>query len=95
MEDIKMSDVFNKFEDAVYAFGKEATRTAKEVAGNAKNKIDVKSKEYDLKNLYADLGRLYYADHKDDADYAYSKMLDIRVAEAELEQLRNGSETVN
>ena len=80
---------YEKIEDMIISAGRTAVSATKEIAGAAKNKIDVKTKEYDLKMLYAELGRAYYNDHKNDEPYDYDVMQTILNAEAELKNLKS------
>ncbi len=82
-----MSSNFDKWGDAVFQFGKEASDAVKKVASEAKEAVDKKSKELDLKNKYAELGKAYFNAHKNDSIYEYDVMVDIINLEQEIENL--------
>lgn len=85
-----MADSFEKLEDILISAGKEVAKTTKELAGNAKDKIDIKSKEYDLKQLYAELGRTYYNDHLADETCDYDDLMQkIMNLDVEINQLKD------
>ena len=76
---------FEKLKKNVTNTGKELGTMARDVADQTKLKIDIKSKERELDQLYAALGRVYYTNHQTDEDIPEAVMFrGIRKAEEEL-----------
>lgn len=56
----------DKLGDTLVSVGKDVTQKTKDVSGIAKLKLEIKSKEGSLKELYAEIGKSYYEAHKDE-----------------------------
>ena len=78
-------DFFDKISDAAIAIGKEVSDKAKDMGGYAKLQYEIRTREGYLDELYRDLGKKYYKEHKDDegADFA-----EIDGLNKELEEMR-------
>ena len=61
---------YNKLKNNIVAAGKDVGAKAKEATNVAKIKMDICSKEDYLEKQYAELGKAYYAAHKDDEEVA-------------------------
>ena len=59
-------DFFNKIGETLASAGKDASQKAKDLSGVAKLKLDIRSKKDYVQRMYAEIGRQYYEDHKDD-----------------------------
>lgn len=80
---------FEKLKNDVVATGKEVGVKAKEASEVAKLKLDIKGKERELDQLYAALGRVYFAAHQNEEEVPEEVMFHgIRKAEAELAGLK-------
>lgn len=60
-------DLFEKIGETLVSAGKDAAQKAKDLSGVAKLNLDIKSKEDYVQRQYAELGKIYYEAHKDDA----------------------------
>ena len=90
-----MSELLEKIEEAVISVGKETSKTAKELTqaakdakDSAKEKIYIKSKEYDMKVLYAEIGKLYFEKHRDDEEFEYEQMQQLIDLDNEIKVLK-------
>ena len=61
---------FDEMKESLVSAGKDVSQKAKEVSGIAKLKLDVKSKEDYVEKQYAELGRIYFEQHKDEEEPA-------------------------
>ncbi len=68
---------FDKISDALMGAGKDVTQRAKDLSDGAKISYDIHSKEDQVECLYAEIGRQYYEEHKDDAP-VYEEMDQIK-----------------
>lgn len=79
---------FDKLKNDIVTAGKDVGAKAKEAANVAKVKLDIRSKEDFLEKQYAELGREYYAAHKDEEQVPEQACFDtIREALGELDAL--------
>ncbi|MBQ7677572.1 MAG: zinc-ribbon domain-containing protein [Lachnospiraceae bacterium] len=67
-------DFFEKLSDTAIAIGKEVSDRAKDVSSCAMLQYDIRSREGYLNELYQDLGKKYYEDHKDDEDADFTEI---------------------
>ena len=81
--------IFEDMRDALLSAGKDVSNKAKEVSGIAKLKLDVKSKEDFVEKQYAELGRTYYEQHKEDEEPAEAERFKvIREALEEIDRMK-------
>lgn len=73
-------DFFNKIGETVASVGKDVSQKAKDLSGVAKLSIDIKSKEDYVQRMYAEIGRQYYEDHKDEAEGLYEEIALVKEA---------------
>ena len=78
---------FNEMKESLVSAGKDVSQKAKEVSGIAKLKLDVKSKEDYVEKQYAELGRIYFEQHKDEEEPAEAVKV-IKEALAEIERMK-------
>lgn len=83
-------------------FAKEAAHKAQDAADMAKIKLEIASKEREIKELYIKIGKAYYDEYKDDAvefadDIASitSKYGDIRELKSKYEMYKDAMKTKN
>ncbi len=79
-------DIFDRISDTAFAIGKEVSDKAKDVSEYAKLQYDIRTREGYLNELYQELGKKYYAEHKNDEDADFSE---IKGLIAELKEMRN------
>ena len=72
---------YSKNGEKLVTAGKDVTQKAKDLSGTAKLNLDIKAKEDFIEKQYAQIGKLYYEDHKDEADGAYGQQMQA-IAEA-------------
>ncbi len=68
------SSIFDKIQDTVIMAGHEFGQTAKELTGKAKLQYEIKTRENYLDDLYKELGKKYYAEHKDDEGESFTEI---------------------
>lgn len=79
----------DKIKEDVIKMGKDLGAKAKDAADLAKLKMDIASKKRELNQLYAALGKVYFAAHQKDGDIPEAVMFrGIQTAEAELAGLK-------
>ena len=79
-------DIFDKISDTAFAIGKEVSERARDVGGYAKLQYEIRTREGYLDELYRELGKKYYADHRDDEDAEFTE---IEGLVAELKEMRD------
>ena len=80
---------FDDVKESLVSAGKDVSQKAKEVSGVARLKLDVKTKEDFVTKQYAELGRMYYEQHKEDEEAANEEQLKvIREALEEIERMK-------
>ena len=67
-------DFFDRMGEKLVTAGKDVTQKAKDLSGTAKLNFDIKAKEDFIEKQYAQIGKLYYEDHKEEADGAYGQL---------------------
>ncbi len=65
---------FDKLQDTVIMAGAKAGQTAKELTERAKLQYEIRTRESYLGELYKELGKDYYARHKDDEDADFDEI---------------------
>ena len=65
-----------------------AADTEKDLSGTAKLTLDIRSKEDQVQKLYAEVGRQYFEEHKEDDPAAYEGMAQIRELLAAVEDMK-------
>ena len=74
-------DFFGRMGEKLVTAGKDVTQKAKDLSGTAKLNFDIKAKEDFIEKQYAQIGKLYYEDHKEEVDGAYGQQMQA-IAEA-------------
>ena len=74
-------DFFDRMGEKLVTAGRDVTQKAKDLSGTAKLNLDIKAKEDFIEKQYAQIGKLYYEDHKEEADGAYGQQMQA-IAEA-------------
>lgn len=69
---------FDKLSETFVNAGKDVSQKAKDLSGTAKLTMDIHMKEDQVQKLYAQVGKLYYEEHKDDEQAAYEEMAQIK-----------------
>lgn len=67
-------DFFEKLSDTAFALGKEVSDKARDVGSFAKLQYEIRTREGYLNELYADLGKKYYEEHKDDENADFTEI---------------------
>ena len=90
--------ILDKLQDVMIVAGREVESTAKKLTEKAKLKYEIHTREGYLNELYIELGKKYYTEHKDDAEEdseagesftEIDNLLDeLRDLRAELEELK-------
>ena len=75
-----MMDFLNKLGETLASAGKDVGQKAKDLSGAAKLTIDIKSKEDYVQRMYAEIGRQYYEDHKNETEGLYEEMALVKEA---------------
>ncbi len=78
-------DIFDKISDTAIAIGKEVSDRAKDVGGYAKLQYEIRTREGYLNELYQEIGKKYYEEHKDDEDADFAEVDGLL---AELKEMR-------
>lgn len=71
------SSIFDKIQDTVIMASREVEHTAKELTGKAKLQYEIKTRESYLNDLYKELGKKYYTEHKDDEGESFAEIADL------------------
>lgn len=83
-------DFFDKLGETLSSAGKDVSQKAKDLSGTAKLNLDIKAKEDLIQKQYTELGRIYYAAHKEDAAAEGINCIHaIREAEQEIARMRD------
>ena len=69
---------FNKLSETLVNASREMSQRAKDLSGTAKLTLDIRSKEDQVQRLYAEIGRQYAEEHKEDDPAAYEEMEQIK-----------------
>ena len=80
---------FDDVKESLVSAGKDVSQKAKEVSGVARLKLDVKTKEDFVTKQYAELGRMYYEQHKEDEEAVNEEQFEvIREALEEIDRMK-------
>ena len=83
-------DFFDKLGATLSSAGKDVSQKAKDLSGTAKLNLDIKAKEDLIQKQYTELGRIYYAAHKEDsAAEGINCIHAIREAEQEIARMKD------
>ena len=66
-------DFFDRMGEKLVIAGKDVTQKAKDLSGTAKLNFDIKAKEDFIEKQYAQIGKLYYEDHKEEPHGPYGQ----------------------
>ena len=80
------SSLFDKIQDTVIMAGSKMGSTALELKERAKLQYEIHTRESYLDDLYKELGKKYYVDHKDDEEEDFTEITNLL---KELEELRS------
>ena len=86
---------FDKLKDDLFSVGKEVGDRVSDVSNIAKLKLELRSKEDFIQRQFAELGRLYYDAHKEDADSVAEQDLFNSIAETEAQIAETKSTILN
>lgn len=67
-------DFFERISDTAFAIGKEVSDKARDFGEQAKLQYEIRTREGYLDELYQELGKKYYAEHKDDEGADFSEI---------------------
>ena len=90
MQKKEMNEIIDRLSDTMITMGREAKDKAMEAASLAKLRMDIRSRENYLNELYAELGKKYYTEHKDEEDLDF---IEIENLSAEIDELRRELDT--
>lgn len=79
------SNIIDKIQDAVIMAGSMVGQTAVELKERAELSYEIRTRENYLDELYKELGKKYYSEHKDDEGEAFTEIANLL---DELEKLR-------
>lgn len=81
-------DVLNKLGETIATAGRDVSQIAKDLSGTAKLNIDIRAKEDFIQKQFAEIGKLYYGEHKDDITAEYEQIEAINKAYAAIDQMK-------
>ena len=79
---------FDKLSETLTNASKDVSQKAKDLSGVAKLTMDIHTKEDQVQKLYAQIGKLYFEEHKDDESAAYEQMTQIKETLAVIEDMK-------
>lgn len=82
-------EFFDKLSESLVTAGRDISQKTKDLSETAKLKLDIKSKEDFLEKQYAELGRLFYNEHKDDATLPYEQFSEIAETITSIAELKS------
>ncbi len=82
-------EFFDKLGASLVTAGRDVSQKAKDLSETAKLKLDLKSKEDFLQKQYAELGRLYYEEHKNDDSCSYEQFSEIAETLSSIDHLKH------
>lgn len=83
-------DFFDKLGATLSSAGKDVSQKAKDLSGTAKLNLDIKAKEDLIQKQYTELGKVYYAAHKDDPSAEGMNFIHtIHAAEREIARMKD------
>lgn len=81
-------DILDKISGTLLSASKDAAQKAKDLSDLARLRMDIRSKEDYINQQYQQIGKVYYARHKDDETPKYEQIALIREAEVLLNELK-------
>lgn len=69
---------FDKLSETLVNASKDVSQKAKDLSGTAKLTMDIHAKEDQVQKMYAQIGKRYFEEHKDDEQAAYEEMAQIK-----------------
>ena len=66
--------LFDKLGETLVNASRDVSQKAKDLSGTAKLTLDIRSKEDQVQKLYAEVGRQYFEEHKEDDPAAYEEI---------------------
>ncbi len=69
---------FDKLSETLVNASRDVSQKAKDLSGTAKLTLDIRSKEDQVQKLYAEIGRQYVEEHKEDDPAAYEEIAQIK-----------------
>lgn len=82
-------DFFSKLGDTISATGRDVSKKARDLTGLAKLNMDVRAKEEYVLRQYAEIGKQYFGQHKEDAEPDFAEIKLIKEALEEIEALKS------
>lgn len=82
-------DFFSKLGDTISATGRDVSKKARDLTGLAKLNMDVRAKEEYVLRQYAEIGKQYFEQHKEDAEPDFAEIKLIKEALEEIEGLKS------
>ena len=79
---------FDKLSETLVNASKDVSQKAKDLSGVAKLTMDIHTKEDQVQKMYAQIGKLYFEEHKDDDPAVYEQMTQIKEALAVIEDMK-------
>lgn len=80
---------FDNLGSKISNVGRQSVDKAKEIRDTSRLSIDIRSEENTVEKLYAEIGKLYYEEHKDDEKPKYGQILEITAALKKIHDLQN------
>ncbi len=81
-------EILEKLGDTLISVSKDATQKAKDLSELARLRMDIRSKEDYMNQQYQQIGRDYYAAHKEDAEPEFEQIALLKDAEDALNDLK-------
>lgn len=79
---------FDKLSETLVNASKDVSQKAKDLSGTAKLTLDIHTKEDQVQKMYAQIGKRYFEEHKDDEQTAYEEMAQIKEMLAVIEDMK-------
>ena len=80
--------LFDKLGETLVNASRDVSQKAKDLSGTAKLTLDIRSKEDQVQKLYAEIGRQYVEEHKEDDPAAYEEMAQIKELLTAIEDMK-------
>lgn len=81
-------DFIEKLGDAITGMGRDVSQKVTDVTEIAKLRMDIRSKEESVRKQYLEIGKQYYALHKDDAEPLFEEVVLIKETLEKIEELK-------
>ena len=79
---------FDKLSETLTNASKDVSQKAKDLSGVAKLTMDIHTKEDQVQKLYAQIGKLYFEEHKDEEAAVYEQMAQIKETLTVIEDMK-------